>query len=369
MNNQQNRRDLCLATFTLAPLTYIVSPSICILAPTMNGGIASLCIHCFCFVLVQYPTSFEMAGSDSLPFFSLLFVAFLIIAVQARTYRIPSYLTCPGINDSDADAKPQVRIGVMFDLPTFFNETQVYEEAGLNPGAVLPGKLLIPHSPLAVSAYKKAVKINEDPAVLPHHHLCLYFTFTPVNFLDIRLGSNYIFVHKRVRQVINALYDTKQHISHGELLVHYSPLITIGHSSSTNICPDVSISMLLKVFLGVQLQYASSCTSEVRDTLLSMAAPHVSLYKAGHSFVQRMGWEKFGLITTCNCFFRSLKSNDKVQLGHYVPRRFIEMFKTSGFEEHEINIYIFLGPMVDFFRLLVEAYDNGFTRSLRYRIT
>ena len=322
-------------------------------------------MHCYYCELVQYPKSFEMADSKSLPF-SFFFVAFFIVAVQARTYRIPSYLTCPGINDTDANAKPQVRIGVMFDFPFLPNETQVYEEAGLDPGNVLPGKLLIPYSPLAVSAYKQAVKINANPAILPYHHLCLYYTFTPVDFLDIRLGSNYIYVHSRVRQVINALYDMKQHTSHAELMVHYSPLITIGHSTSTNICPDQVSFSLLKIFLGMQLEYDSSCSSEVRDTQLSMAAPHMSLYNAGYSFVQRMGWEKFGLITTCDCFLGFVTTSDKVQLGHYVPTRFIEMFKTSGFEEHEINIYVFLGPMVDFFRLLVEAYDNGFSKNLRY---
>ena len=299
-----------------------------------------------------------------------LFSACILIMFQCHDarYLIPHYLTCPGINEADLDAKPQVRIGIMFGFPTSINETQLYEEAGLDPGEVLPGKLLLPYVPLARRVYAHAISINNQGTILPYHHLCLYFTFIRNDFYNIGRGSNHIYVHNRVRQVISAIDDPQQHDSNSELVIHYSPLITIDHELSVNICPYEDVSSLLRVFLGVELILEDSCTDEVRDTKLKMAPPHSSIYSAAYTFVKRMGWQKFGVITTCCNLIELWILNENTQLGYYVPSRFIEMFKNSGFETYELNIYVFIGPLADFCRLLIAAYDYGFATSFRYTL-
>ena len=271
---------------------------------------------------------------------------------------VSNYFTCPGVSLNEIGTKPQVRLGVMFDEPKNSNVSDLYIRLNLTDEDLIPGELLIPYSPLAVVATHQAEIINNDRYILPYHHFCLHYTFMKYDFKDIARGANKIYAHSGVRQVVNANRNKEQGKAHSDLMVYYSPLISIQYYISLDICPS-RISPLARIFLGQKYE-ETSCKGN-KDTNLIIEVTRSSLFRATYNFLLKMGWRKFGIITNCR-YLAELwpqKRKSDSQLILYTSNDFITSFRP--FQENEINVFVFIGSMDVFYRILIEAYNNRLT--------
>lgn len=296
---------------------------------------------------------------------SALFLLCIIMSLTAsrRNYLVPNILVCPGILPNDLGNKEQVRIGVMFDEPTTGYNRTVYE---MNSNFTSRGEFLLFYNKTALPmvAFNETIKINDNSNILPHHHLCLYYTFMPSNFHNVGRGANTIYIHNNVRQVINALTREEQHHSHSDLMVSYNPIISVFSGQSSEICPREE-SNSLRVFAGENIREPAKCILDVKDTCLNMVNTRLNLFHATYTFVMRMGWKRFGIITTCFSLKSLWIKTNNVHLGFYRRKKFMAMFQEALFDKNELNIFVFIGPRPDYYHLLLEAYDLGFMTSER----
>ena len=267
---------------------------------------------------------------------------------------VPNYFTCPGVSLNEIDSKKKVRLGVVFDEPVNSNISDLYTRLNLTDGDLIPGELLIPYTPLALITTLKAEIINNDNHILPYHHFCLHYTFIKREFTKVAQGANRIYAHSGVRQIINAIRNKRQHKAHSHLMVYYSPLISIQYYFSSDICPSRT-SLLARIFLGQKYE-ETSCKGS-KDTNLIMEVTRSSLFHATYNFILKMGWQKFGIITSCKHLVKlwPQRKNDS-QFILYDSNDFIASFRP--FQENEINVFVFIGHMDVFYKIMIEAYNK-----------
>ena len=277
----------------------------------------------------------------------------IVFATFQRRDLVPNYFICPGVSLNEIGTKPQVRLGVMFDEPVNSNISNHRTKLNLTDGDLIPGELLIPYSPLAVIAAHQAEIINNDQHILHYHHLCLHYTFVPKRFEDIGKGAVYTYSHNRVRQFVNSILTIAQHVAHSNLMAHYSPLISVYRHWTVNLCPDKA-SSLANIFLGEKHE-EESCTGYDDIALSILPSRHV-LFLATYNFITKMGWKKFGIITTCKTFLELWNGNSIVQLTLYDPKDFITSFQPL--QEPEINIIVFVGDLKLYLQMLLEFHNR-----------
>ena len=270
---------------------------------------------------------------------------------------VSNFFTCPGVSLNEIGTKPQVRLGVMFDEPVKLNISDLRTKLNLTDGDLIPGELLIPYTLLAVVATLQAEIINNDHHILPHHHFCLHYTFIKREFKEVARGANRIYAHNSVRQIINAIKNKRQSKAHSDLMVYFSPLISIQYYRSLDICP-YDTSLLSRIFLGQKYE-ETSCKGS-KDTDLIIEVTRSSLFHATYKFILKMGWQKFGIITSCKYLVELWQQrNPDVHLILYNSNDFIASFQP--FEENEINVFVFLGHMDVFYKIMIEAYNKHLT--------
>ena len=287
----------------------------------------------------------------------IVIVCLLSLHIVFATYRrrdlVPNYFTCPGVSLDEIGTKPQVRLGVMFDEPVNSNISNLRAKLNLTDEDLIPGELLIPHTPLAVIAARQAEIINNDHHILQYHHLCLHYTFVAEKFEDIGRGAVYTYSHNRVRQFVNSILTIDQHVPHSNLMVHYSPLISVYLHWTVDLCPD-KISSLVNIFLGEKHE-EEKCTG-YDDIGFSILPSRHGLFLATYNLITKMGWKKFGIVTTCETFVELWHGDDTVQLTLYNPKDFVTSFQPL--QEHEINIIIFVGDLKLYLKMLLEFHNR-----------
>lgn len=273
-----------------------------------------------------------------------------VFGQHSRTFLIPSYITCPGIDDNEMYTKPQVRIGVMLDHPTDYNATQLALEAGINYGDVLPGRLLLNYSKLAGVAYEQAEIINNRTDILPYHYLCIVYTFVPEGFRDTARGPNFVYVITKVSQVINAIKKKDLHYANSDLMVYIYPLISINQHWTSNLCPGQT-ERLPQLLLGHNFEQDKKCNG-LNDINLNIITTKYSLFHSTYAFIKRMGWKKIGILTSCKTCLELWPGDNNMKISLYNPKKFVESF--APFAAHELNIYMFLGNLKVYLQMLLE---------------
>ena len=279
----------------------------------------------------------------------------IVFGTYQRHDLVPNYFICPGVSLNEVGTKPQVRLGVMFDEPVKVNISDLRTKLNLTDGDLIPGELLIPYTPLAVVAARQAEIINNDRHILHYHHLCLHYTFVAKQFEDIGRGAVYTYTHNRVRQFVNSISTRDQHVAHTNLMAHYNPLISVYRHWTIDLCPDQR-SPLANIFLG-EKHKEKSCTG-YNDVAVSILPSRHSLFLATYKFLLKMGWKKFGIITTCKTFLELWHGDldGTVQITLYDPKDFITSFQPL--QEHEINIMIFVGDLRLYFQMLLDFHNR-----------
>lgn len=265
---------------------------------------------------------------------------------------------------------------MMFDEPIAgYNRTQYEMESNYS----IKGEFLFNYSSLALAAYDYAQTINNNTDILPYHHLCLYYTFMPKVFKEVARGINYIYVTSQVHFAINALTRKPQHEASGKLMPYFMSLISIANKwTNANFSCLNGSEKLPQLFLGqnISVSQERQCRRKVGINM-DMLPSQFSLYNATYIFLQRMNWKRFAIFTICNnCVgiwprynatainvkeINLNKALNRVKLALYYPNDFLRSFSTIP---TDYNIYIFLGPIYDFLRLLLQ-FSNSRTTHLR----
>ena len=152
---------------------------------------------------------------------------------------VPNYFTYPGVSLNEIGSKLQVHLVVMFDELDNSNISDLYTRLSLTDGDLIPGDLLIPYTPSAVIATLKAEIINNDSHILHYHHFCLHYTFMKREFKNVAQGPYRIYTHSGVRQIVNAIRNKQQRKAQSDLMIYFSPLISIQYYFSSYIVPPI----------------------------------------------------------------------------------------------------------------------------------
>ena len=186
----------------------------------------------------------------------------------------------------------------MFDEPDNSNISDLYTRLNLTDGDLIPGELLISYTPSAVIATLKAEIINNDSHILHYHHFCLYYTFMKREFKNVAQGPYRIYTHSGVRQIVNAIRNKQQRKAQSDLMVYFSPLISIQYYFSSYICPS-NTSQLARIFWV--LKYEETSCEGSKDTNLIIKVTRPSLFRVTYNFILKMWcakvWHYYNLQT------------------------------------------------------------------------
>lgn len=298
--------------------------------------------------------------------FCFLAVLCVIPAALSRC-SIPCYLTCPGVEESEIGTKLQIRVGVILIMPANINKTQLLTNAGLGPGDLIPGELLIPYVPLALAASKSAENINNDTTLLPYHHLCLYYTFVPRDFRNIALGPMRSYSHQGVYLIINAVKSRVLQSAISKQVVYLRPLLSVEEHWSLNSCPGRKQARLIMLLVGQEVRRDVVCSNNV-NIKLGLTTTKYNLFLATYTFVRRMNWRRFGILTTCKECLEIWPGDEHVIISYYDSSDIISSF--APFKDKEIDIYIFIGSTKTYLRMLLEFNKRrkSYHRSVLYSI-
>jgi atrial natriuretic peptide receptor A len=290
------------------------------------------------------------------------FAILILIAIPVELTLVSNYYTCPGIPQNEVGTKEQIKIGVVLEKPINCSPIDL-AEMRINTTSQ-EGEFILQYSDYGMIAFKEIEHINKLK-MHHHHHICLHYTFIDRNFKNIAYGANYIYLSNSVQQVVNGIKDNYQNKIHNDLMMRYTPVVSITHYQCIDICPS-SPSPLAKIFLGAKYE-TPSCIG-LKDANLKIVTTASSLFRAANEFLKVMGWRKFGIVTTCAHLLEYWPGNERVHLSLYLKNKKLIQTFDQAFQRYELNVYVFIGSIKTFYELLLDFDSYGFNRNYRYII-
>ena len=277
----------------------------------------------------------------NLPAFLVFLLLLQLLPMVLMEYEI--HQACPGVSNSSISKKGHT-IGILLDWVA--NNGTVTEESlnGSNYNVFLS-------SQAAQAALSQVIHINNSSQILQEHQLCLVIVLYRFNDLEEMQNFAVTLSRSKARAVMNAIRDENSFSKLNKILPHHFPTVLVSaHSHRECFSHEEFEGMHRTTFHAPYSTYVTLDISPTDEDLLA----------ATYSFAKHMGWERIGVIDNCDKTRSASSLNSTIFFTQYNPTNLVEMFKP--FAKNEIRVYVFVGNLTTYLKLIRVAYTMGVTQ-------